>query len=167
MKTIIRISQDLYGNQSFDDFKESISYIVNECISCYCEVKNDSFINTVEASKKYATTKGEFKKKTTVKAIGYSQSDWQEYTIHHNLEDDNKELKRLVSELKKSFTHFNDYIVEKFESEEINGKTFNSEPYDYTNFSIRHTEFPSEKDVLNEYIDLQGEDFDKSILDLN
>lgn len=166
MKTNIRISTDYYSQGAYSEFRDEINYLVNECIECYCEVKNNSLVNQVEEEKNYTSHKGQFKNKTIVEAKGYSQGEWQTYTLHHNLDENNDDLMRLVDELEKSFTHMNDYTVEKFESEEINGKVFNAEPHDYTNFSIRHIEFPDEDDVLKEYLEIYGKDFDECITDL-
>lgn len=167
MKTVIRISRDHHGDGAYRCFVDEINYLVNEEVNCYCEVADNSFINIVEQEKNYATSEGEFANKTIVDAIGYYQGEWQRYTIHHNLEQDNDALHRLVCELRKSFTHMNSYIVEKFERTEINGKNFDAEPHDYTTFSIRHIEFPDEQDVLVEYTDIYGVDYDECIIEIN
>jgi hypothetical protein len=167
MKTVIRISNDYLSNDAYNNHVEEIDTLVNEHINCHCEVANKTFHNLVEEQKRYATTKDEFKNKTIVDAIGYSQGDWQQYTIYHNLEEDSKELCWLIDELKKSFTHMNDYVVEKFEREEINGKNFDAEPHDYTSFSIRDIEFPEKNDILERYNYIYGIDYDEVILDIN
>ena len=61
----------------------------------------------------------------------------------------------------------NDYWVEKFEQTEINGKKFNAEPHDHTSFCIRHIEFPEKEEVLEEYIEIYGKDFDESIIEID
>jgi len=76
-------------------------------------------------------------------------------------------LRLLIDELKKTFTHNNDYIVEKFEREYFNGKKFDSDPHYYTSFCIRHIEFPEEEDILKEYISIYGEDYDEVIIETN
>ena len=76
-------------------------------------------------------------------------------------------FEELIEELKKSFTHMNDYWVAKTEQEEINGKKFNAEPHEYTSFYIRHIEFPDKEDVLKEYVERYGEDFDECIIDID
>jgi hypothetical protein len=73
----------------------------------------------------------------------------------------------LVKHLEREFTHQNDYIVKKYEQTEIDGKIFNSEPYDYTCFYIDDIEFPNNEDIIKEYIGLYGEDFDKFIIENN
>ena len=167
MKTVLRISLEYTGSVSHESFMEELIYLVNETdLEILCKIKNDKFINPVEQAKNYSTDGVKFKYKTTVEAKGYSQSDWQEYTIYHNVEKDNENLIRLVDELKKSFTHMNDYWVEKFEREEINGKNFDAEPHDYTSFCIRDIEFPDEDDVLKTYLDIYGKDYDEVIINI-
>ena len=166
MKTIIEINKDYQSNLSYDIFKEEINYLVNE-IDVFCEVKNDKYTNIVEEEKNYLGYKEDYKNKTIVNAIGYSQGEWQEYILYHNLDENNDILKTLIEELKKSFTHFNDYIVEKYEQEEINGKKFNSDTFDYTSFYIRHIEFPKKEDILKEYLEIYGKDYDEVIINLD
>jgi len=166
MRTVIRITTDYQNDGAYRDFLDEIDYLVNDEVNCFCEIANNTFRNVVEDRKRYAATKDEFKNTTVVDATGYSQGDWQRYTIHHDLEQDDKRLEWLVNELKKSFTHMNDYIVEKFEREEINGKNFDAEPHDYAYFSIRHTEFPDKDDVLEEYHAIYGVDYDECIIEI-
>lgn len=164
MKTIIRITKDNFSTLSYDMWKEDINYLVNE-IDLICKVKNDRFNNIVEDEKNYLGEISDYKNKSIVDAIGYSQSEWQTYILYHNLKEDDNLLNQLIEQLKKSFTHFNDYFVEKFEQEEINGKKFNSEPFDYTSFCINHIEFPEKNDVLKEYNEIYGIDYDKVIIE--
>lgn len=167
MKTVIRISTNYSGEQSYQDRDDSIYNIVNEGIEVHCEIANNRMINIVEEIKNYSTNRDDFKNKTTVSAIGYVQSEWQDYELYHNEEDGSNDLELLIEELKKTFTHHNNYFVEKFEREEINGKNFDSEPHDYTFFHIRHIEFPDKEDVLKEYIDIYGKDYDEVIIEIN
>ena len=167
MKTIIRITTDYNSDLSNNYFKDEVNYLVNEVVNCYCEVKNEKYINIVEEEKNYISSKEDFKNKTIIESTGYSQSDWQTYVLYHDLDENNEDLKRLIKELERSFTHFNDYAVEKFEQETINNKPFNSEPFDYTEFSIRHIEFPKKEDVLKEYIEIYGKDFDEAIIEID
>lgn len=168
MKTIIKISNDFSGDTAYQEFCDEIYYLVNDAdIEVECEVKNNNFINTVEEKKNYSTAGTKFKYKTEVEAKGYSQGDWQTYILYHNVEKDNETLQRLVEELKKSFTHMNDYYVEKFERIEIDGKVFDAEPHDMTWFAIRGVEFPDNDDVLAAYIEIYGKDYDEVIININ
>ena len=167
MKTIIKITNDHYSTASHDEFLENVNYIVNEEIDCFCEVKNDRLANIIEEQKNYFSHKDEYKNKTIIEAKGYSQGDWQTYILYHNLDDDNEHILSLVDLLEKTFTHMNDYWVEKFEQTEINGKKFNAEPHDHTSFCIRHIEFPEKEEVLEEYIEIYGKDFDEYIIKID
>ena len=171
LKTIVRISNDFFGNTS-DTFKvEDINYLVNE-INVFCETKNRNFRNIIEEEKRYHSEKEDYKNKIIVNAKGYSQGDWQDYILYYN----EKELKTpkdrmyfsdIVKHLERTFTHQNDYIAEKFERTEINGKIFNSDPYDYTSFCVNNTEFPQEKEIIDEYISIYGKDFNQCIININ
>ncbi len=167
MKTIIKITNDYNSQLSYDERNEDINCIVNDGLDCFCEVRNNEFTNIVEEQKNYFSVKEDYKNKTIVEAKGYSQGEWQTYILYHNVEEDDNDLQWLIEELKKSFTHMNDYWVEKFEQTEINGKKFNAEPHDYTSFCIRHIEFPEKEDVLKEYVEIYGEDFDECIIEIN
>lgn len=166
MKTVIRITNDYNSNEAYEDFINSVSSLLEEAPKVFCEVSNDQFQNNVERLKNYHSDPSEFRNKTTFTAKGYSQGDWQTFTLYHNCKEDNQYFSALVEELKKSFTHMNDYFVEKFERAEIDGKTFDAEPYDYTGFSIRHIEFPESEDVKEAYIECYGGDFDECIIDI-
>lgn len=162
MKTVIRISTDYNGDCSIQERNDNIYNLVNDGgIQVHCEISNDRIVNIVEDIKNYSTNREDFKNVTIVDAVGYSQGDWQQYSLYHNEDEDSQELGWLVDELKKSFTHYNDYIVEKFDREEINGKNFDADPHDYTSFCVRHIEFPDKEDVLKEYIAIYGEDYDE------
>ena len=170
MKTIIKIQNDNFGNLSSETYKEDINYLVNE-LNVFCELKNNDYINIVEQEKRYISDENDYKNKIAIESKGYSQSDWQKYILHYN-ENELKTPKErmyfsdLVKQLERTFTHQNDYFVEKFERTKINGKEFNSNPYDVTTFCILHTEFPNKEDVLNEYNSIYGFDYDEAIIDI-
>ena len=166
MKTIIKIEIDYNSNLSHDYFIDEINYLVNE-IDIFCEIKNNKYINIIEREKRYNSDKKDYKNKIIIDAIGYCQSEWQTYILYHNLEQDNKELIELCNELKKTFTHFNDYQVTKYNQIEIDGNIFNSEAIDYTSFSIRYIEFPDKKDIISEYNSIYGIDYDEYIIEIN
>ena len=167
MKTIIKITNDHYSTASHDEFLENVNCIVNDGLEVFCEIENNRMTNVVEHQKNYIFNKEDAKNKTIVEATGYSQGDWQTYILYHNVEDNNNDLQLLIEELEKTFTHMNDYWVEKFEQTEINGKKFNAEPHDHTSFCIRHIEFPEKEEVLEEYIEIYGKDFDESIIEID
>ena len=171
MKTIIKITKDIYTDNSYQMWKEDINYLVNE-LDVLCEVKNNNFNNVVEDEKNYQSDTKDYKNIIIVYAKGYSQSDWQEYVLHYNEASLDTPQQRtyfssLVEQLEKSFTHFNDYSVEKYEQTEIDGKIFNSEGHDYTTFSVNYIEFPEDQDVLDEYNSIYGIDYDQAIVALD
>ena len=165
MKTIIRITNDYNGTLSYDNFKEDINYLVNE-MDIFCEVKNNNLNNIVEDEKNYAGNKDDYSKQTIVNATGYSQNEWETYVLYHNLEEDDRNLISLVKQLKRSFTHFNDYQVEKFERTTIDGKDFDSEPHDYTCLCIDFIEFPEKEDIIKEYNEIYGVDYEEYIIEI-
>ena len=164
MKTLIEIQNDYNGSLSSELRNEDITYLVNK-LDIFCEIRNNKFVNLIEKHKNYVTYEDEYSNNLVVYANGYSQNEWQEYTIYYNNYDDN--LKRLVSLLENTFTHQNGYILTKYEFTEIDGKIFKSEPIDYTSFCINHIEFPDEQDVINEYNCMYGIDYDKYIVNID
>lgn len=162
MKTVIRITNNYQSDDAHREWKEDISYFVNEELKPLQAVTgNNRFQNVVEDVKDYSVEESELENVSTVVAKGYVQGDWQEYTIYHNQDREDEKFVKFLELLKRSFTHKNDYWVEKFERTGIDGKTFDAQPHDHTSFSITHIEFPSEEDVLKEYQDIYGKDFDE------
>ena len=168
MKTIIKITNDYNSDLAYQLKVDDVNCIVNE-ISVLCETKNNNYINLIEQEKRYSSEKEDYKNKIIIEAKGYSQSEWQTYTLYYN----EKELKTpqhrmyfsdLIQNLERSFTHHNDYSVEKFEQTKIDGKIFNAEAHDYTSFCITHTEFPKNNDIIEEYKAIYGTDYDTYII---
>jgi len=166
-KTVIRITPDYQSTGAYDDFIEQVGILVNEYVDVHCELSNTKFINVVAEQQLKQVDSKSFKNTTTFSATGYSQSDWQEYTLRYNCEDDNMYLLQLIEELKKSFTHMNDYSVEKFERVEIEGTVYDAEPHDVTSIYIRDIEFPEDKEIVKAYTDCYGKDYDEVIVDVN
>ena len=162
MKTIIEITNDYNSNDSFDFYKENLQELTKD-MDIYVTVENNSYINPITDS--YGEAEN-FDYKLIVSAKGYSQSDWQVYNIYHNNKKDEK-LEYLTELLERSFTHFNDYSVSKFDRQEINGKDFDAEPHDFTTFSITDIEFPSEEDVISTYNDIYGKDYDEVVVSID
>ena len=170
MRTIIEISKDYNSDFCYQRKIEDINYLVNE-LDIFCESRNSDYTNIIEEEKTYKH-QHYYKNKIIINAKGYSQSDWQDYTLYYNDSELNTSQKklyfsRLVKHLKETFTHQNDYIVTKHEQTEIDGKIFNSEPFDYTNFCIDYIEFPNNEDIIKEYIEIYGEDFSKFTIEDN
>lgn len=164
MKTIIKITNDYMSTLSYDTWREDIQYLIDEELNVRVTTSNSRFINPCKSTE-YNDT--QFDTAITVTAKGYSQGDWQDYTIDYNKNEvDKKYLDQLVKALERSFTHQNDYQVEKFEQTEINGKKFNAEPHDFTSFCVTDVEFPDEEDVLNAYQEIYGKDYNKVIINI-
>tara|TARA_R110000803_G_scaffold79086_2_gene144568 strand:+ start:11 stop:526 length:516 start_codon:yes stop_codon:yes gene_type:complete len=171
MKTIIEISNDYNSDFCYQRKVEDINYLVNE-LNIFCELRNTNYINIIEQEKIYNSEKEDYKNKIIINAKGYSQSDWQDYILYYNENELSTPQKRmefsyLVKHLEKTFTYQNDYIAKKYEQTEIDGKIFNSEPFDYTFFYIDNIEFPNNEDIIKEYIALNGKDFDEFIIENN
>ena len=167
MKTLVKITPDHNSTASYDAFKADINCLANE-LNIFCEIKNNDFINIIEEQKRYVTEKDEYTDSIVIDATGYSQSDWQTYTIHYNKKEIEGEIKKayfyaLIKELKRSFTHFNDYFCEKFEYIETKkGKlAVVNEPYDFVTICVDTVEFPTKENIETEYLEIYGKDFDK------
>ena len=104
---------------------ENICDLLTE-LNLYCEIKNNSFVNIIEELQTTKNNSNNYTDRLIINAVGYCQSDWQEYTLHYNKDEVNKAyLKQLIKLLEKSFTHFNDYIAYVNELVTIDNKTYN------------------------------------------
>lgn len=172
MKTLLRISKDNFSNLSYDMFTEDVNFLVNE-LNVHCEVRNKRDANIVNDMKNYQSSIEDYNNHVVIEARGYSQSDWQTYILYYNDNELNTPMYKsyfesLVKQLKRSFTHFNDYFCEKFEYIESNGKRYiENESFDFTGFCIDNIEFPSEEDIKEEYIAMYGIDFDTIEININ
>ena len=166
METILKIKQDFNGDLSYQYFTDEINYLVNN-IDIFCKIKNNQFFNIVEQEKNYNSSKEQYKNKTIVEAYGYYQGDWQTYVLYHNLEQTNIDLIYLCDELKKTFTHFNDYDAQIIKRIEIDGILYESETVESFWFCIRYIEFPDQNDILEAYNDIYGINYDSYEIDIN
>jgi Lhr-like helicase len=168
-ETLIVIENDIYGENAEQETAEDINYLVNE-LNVFCELKNSNYINIVEQEKRYSSSKEDYKKSIQIEAKGYCQSDWQTYTLYYKLNGSKQHkayLKSLIQHLERSFTHKNNYCVNKYDVVTIDGKEFKGESEDHTTFSITNVEFPKVEDVKAEYLSIYGEDFDKIQININ
>lgn len=162
-ETLIVIENDYFGDDAELETTEDINNLVNE-LDVFCELKNGEYINIVEQEKRYSSSKGDYKKSIQIEAKGYSQGEWQTYTLYYKLDGSKKQktyLESLIQHLERSFTHDHNYCVNKYEVVTIDGKEFKGESEDYTTFCITNIEFPEEEDVKAEYLSIYGEDYDK------
>lgn len=146
---------------SYEFWRENLDELVNSSsLQISCEIKNDNMFNVIEEVKNYIADEQVLTEFISVKSIGYSQNEWQEYNIRYNKEASKNDIDYLIQELKKSFTHKNDYFVSKKEVIEIHGKSFESESFDYVWFAINDIEFPEPEDVKERYNSIYGIDYD-------
>lgn len=163
-KIHLKIEADYFSGSAHADYIEEINELVNE-INIFCVVKNSRYNNIIEDAKEYSSEIEDFTKNVIVEAKGYSQGDWQTYILYYN--DYSDSLDRLIKALKKTFTHKNDYIVNKYEVITIDGEEYTSEIIDSTWFSITDIEFPENKDIIEEYNSQYGIDYDKIEIEIN
>ena len=161
-KTKITIENDYNSTLSYELSKGNIKYLLTK-LDLYCEIINNSFINIVEelqTTNSY-NCKSDYIDKLIVNATGYSQGDCQEYTLYYNKKETNKDyLKQLVGLLEKSFTHQNDYIAYVSELIEIDNKFYSSENTDCFGFCVNDIEFPEKENVIKEFKDQFGVEYD-------
>ena len=163
-KILLKIEADYFSGSAHDLYMEEINELINE-INIFCVVKNNRYNNIVEDLKKYSSEIEDFTKNVLVNAKGYSQGDWQTYIIYYN--DYSDSLDRLIKILKKTFTHKNDYWVNKYEVITVDGEEYTSDVIDSTSFSIIDIEFPETEDIIAEYNFMYGADYDKVEVEIN
>ena len=163
-KILLKIEADYFSGSAHDLYMEEINELINE-INIFCVVKNNRYNNIVEDLKKYSSEIEDFTKNVLVNAKGYSQGDWQTYIIYYN--DYSDSLDRLIKILKKTFTHKNDYWVNKYEVITVDGEEYTSDVIDSTSFSIIDIEFPETEDIIAEYSFMYGFDYDKIEVEIN
>ena len=163
-KIHLKIEADYFSGSAHADYIEEINELVNEN-NIFCVVKNSRYNNIIEDAKEYSSEIEDFTKNVIVEAKGYSQGDWQTYILYYN--DYSDSLDRLIKALEKTFTHKNDYIVNKHEVITIDGEEYTSEIIDSTWFSITNIEFPENEDIIEEYNSQYGIDYDKIEIEIN
>jgi hypothetical protein len=165
MKTLIKITTDLFNVLADDIYKEDLNYLINE-LNIHCNIENDNYNNVVEIEKRYCSAE-KYDNSVKITAKGYTGGEWQTFEILYNeseiqTKEEKLNFKDLQEKLKKFFTHKNCYFAEKFEYVEIDGKMFiNNEAFDFTSFCIDWEEFPTTEDIEEAYLNLYGKDFDK------
>ena len=163
-KIHLKIEADYFSGSAHADYIEEINELVNEN-NIFCVVKNSRYNNIIEDAKEYSSEIEDFTKNVIVEAKGYSQGDWQTYILYYN--DYSDSLDRLIKALEKTFTHKNDYIVNKYEVIIIDGEEYTSEIIYSTWFSITNIEFPENEDIIEEYNSQYGIDYDKIEIEIN
>jgi hypothetical protein len=160
INTKVVIKKDYNSNLSYDIRNQNIGYLLTE-LDLYCEIKNNSFVNIIKELQATNAYNNNYTDKLIINAVGYSQSDWQEYTLHYNKDEINKAyLKQLIKLLKKSFTHLNDYIAYVNELVTVDNKTYSSVNTECFGFCVNQTEFPESESIIKEFNEQFGIKYD-------
>lgn len=149
-KTIeLRVSNDYDSGYAHEIYREQLMEL-SEDLDIAVHNSNRRMGSILPNKKTY--TDG-YVQSIVVGCTGYSQSEWDEYTIHYNVMT--ADLSMLIEDLEKLFTHKHDYMVKEIEILD-SGHELGLETYV---INISHIEFPDKKDVL-EAIEDQGIEFD-------
>lgn len=158
MRTIkLKVENDYNNNFSHEIYKDNL-IILLDGLDVVVENDNNKFTNILEELNNNKDWE-DYKYHSSVGCVGYSQGDWDCYTIHHNYKDHSEEKKIILEALKeliKLFTHKNDYIVEQVEFLESG----HSKVIDVFSISITDVEFPENKDIKY-YIDMNDIQYDQ------
>ena len=108
------VKNDYDSDCSWMLYVEDLHYLL-EGLDVRVENSNTRNTNIVEKVNSYK--KGvEYKNYIDVSCKGYSQSDWDDYKIYFDYSNGEEEFDRVMdiaSELKKLYTHKNDYFVQR------------------------------------------------------
>lgn len=147
MKTVVTITHSEYNNEAYEIWSEAVSYYLQE-LNIHVERKNLRYTLPHYTN----MTLNQPYKSIELGATGYSQSDWQSYIIYYEIGEEKKpEFKWLIEELRKTFTHKNQYVVSVTQETKIDGKLFKSETLEIDSIVINDIEFPDGDDVRNAY----------------
>lgn len=138
-RIILEVQNDYDSNWAWEMYIDNLKCIAEE-LDIRVENENRRNTNILESINSYK--KGvEYKNYIDVRCIGYSQSEWDNYKIY--FDDLNDDIKYIAEELKRIYTHKNDYYVKQIEElDSGHQKTLDS-----FSFSILDVEFPENKDI--------------------
>jgi len=142
-KTILEVYNDYDFNLSHADYKENINNLASELDIIIFNENNrlDNIISDLQKTKYCTNHKDSYKNSITINCVGYSQSDWDTYTIYYN--DMTNDLKYFCKLLKRLFTHKNDYLIKEIELLDSGySKVINTH-----SIMINYIEFPTNKDI--------------------
>ena len=163
-KTILEVYNDYDSNFAYEDYKENINGLASELDIIIFNKNDEKFDNIISDRQKtkYCTNhKDSYKNSITIDCVGYSQSDWDTYTIYYN--DMTNDLKYLCKELKRLFTHKNDYLIKEIELlDSGHSKVINTH-----SIMINYIEFPTNKDIAETIKHYGIGDFDEIIFNNN
>lgn len=141
-KTIqLVVENDYNSGFSFDLYKEDLLNCAED-LDIIVKHKNNDYNHVLKDHDNVVTM--DYKYKKTIECRGYSQSEWDTYTIYYKEWNDQTQL--LADLLKNIFTHKNDYIV--YVNEIIDHE--HTKIVDKFCFSIIDTEFPDHDRIREE-----------------
>jgi len=144
-KMKLEVSLDYDSDNAWDLYKDCILDMIIG-LDVRIDNSNSKNINIFEGVSNYK--KGvEYKNYIDVRCVGYSQSDWDEYKIYFDYSNTSEEFKSIegvAKELKKIYTHKNDYIVKQIEVLDSGHEKLLNTFY----FPIMDIEFPNESDII-------------------
>jgi len=153
MKTIIKVKPDYDSSLAWELYKEFLQTI-SEDQNIHVTNKNSDFLNVLPTD----GYKEDYKNQITIECNGYVQSEWDTYTIWYNkLTDD---IKLLAEELKKVFTHKNEYYLQEIEELESG----HSKVIDTYGLVISNVEFPDKEDIEKEIKEQYDLKYDELII---
>jgi hypothetical protein len=156
-KIRVVIERDYSSNTSWDLYVDNLKYLL-EGLDVKIENTNPRNTNILKDQNNYKK-RSEYKGYLKANPKGYSQGEWDEYTIYFDYTKDDEEFARIediIEELERLYTHKNDYQVKIVE--------YNNEGYSKVvgveHISITQIEFPEEEDLIKE-LDEMGCEYDE------
>ena len=141
-KTIeLVVEEDYNSGFAFDLYKEDVLNCAED-LDIIVKNKNTQYSHILKDHDKVVSM--DYKYKKNIECIGYSQGEWDTYTIYYKEWNDQTQL--LADLLKNIFTHKNDYSV--YVNEIIDHE--HSKLVDRFGFSITDQEFPDHDRIRKE-----------------
>tara|TARA_R100001377_G_C3139861_1_gene92273 strand:- start:137 stop:607 length:471 start_codon:yes stop_codon:yes gene_type:complete len=156
METILKITNDYESNFSYQIYREGLVELSND-LDIVVQNTNREMMNILEHKD---TNVDGYVQSIQIECKGYSQSDWDTYTIHYN--QMTADLEILIEELSRVFTHKHDYFIQEVEVLDSGHELV----VDQHTIFINHIEFPTKLDIL-EQIESNGIEYDKLKFNLN
>jgi len=144
-KTKLVVWNDYDSDCSWELYKDNLHDLLDG-LDVRVENKNDRNVNVLEKVNSHIKA-SEYKHYLNVYCQGYSQGDWDEYKIYFDYDEgfveERSRIEDVIEELRKLYTHKNDYRVEQIEVlDSGHKKTLNN-----FFFPILNVEFPNNSDI--------------------
>ena len=136
-----------------DDYNSGLSYaIYKEDLEICAEdldiiVKNQNYKNNNVLKDYDRSVSMDYKYKKTIECTGYSQGDWDTYTIYYKVWNDQTQL--LAELLSQLYTHKHDYLVEVNEILDHD----HSKKIEFFGITINDVEFPDNERIREEIVE--------------